>query len=321
MNQTLVQLGNAGLIPVIKIEDAAKAVPLAGALIRGGLAVAEVTFRTACAPEAIAAIAKEYPDMLVGAGTVLSVEQVKKAVDSGSKYIVAPGFNPRVVEYCVKNSIPVTPGCSTPSDMEAAIELGLDVVKFFPAEPSGGLAMLKALSAPYSQLKFIPTGGIDEKNLQSYLAFDKILACGGSFMVKDDYIKSGDFDKIEELTAKAVLLVQGFGLGHIGINSEGNDDAVRDAKIISAMFGLTVKDGNSSTFAGELIEFMKGNGRGEKGHIAISTLSCERAVAYLAKMGIEMDESSIKMNAKGSINAIYCKELFCGFGLHLLRRA
>lgn len=192
-----------------------KQVPLAKALCKGGIPVAEITFRTAQAEEAIKRVVKEVPEMLTGAGTVLSVEQVKKAVAAGAQFIVAPGYNAKVVEYCVENNIPVVPGCNNPSDIERALELGLEVVKFFPAEASGGLATIKALAAPYGNVKFMPTGGVNAKNIKEYLAFDKIVACGGSWMVKEDLIKAGDFDKITELAKEAVESMLEFKLAHI----------------------------------------------------------------------------------------------------------
>ena len=204
MHEVLKQISKIGIVPVIKIEDPAKAIPLAKALCDGGLPIAEVTFRTACAKQAIAAIAKEVPQMLVGAGTVLTTQQVDEAVEAGAKFIVSPGLNPTVVKYCVSKNIPITPGCANPSDVEQALECGLEVVKFFPAEAAGGIAMIKAMSAPYGGIKFIPTGGINAKNLNDYLSFGKILACGGSWMVKEDLINNDEFDKITALTKEAV---------------------------------------------------------------------------------------------------------------------
>jgi len=208
MHTILKEIGRLGLVPVIVIEDAANAIPLSKALIEGGLPVAEVTFRTKAAKESIEKISKEFPEMLLGAGTVLSTDQVKSAVDAGAKYIVSPGLNPKVVEYCLANEIPITPGIATPSEIERALEFGLDVVKYFPAEPLGGLNYLKAVSAPYGDLKFIPTGGISEANLLSYLKYSKILACGGSWMVKGDLIAANDFAKIKAMTSAAVELVK-----------------------------------------------------------------------------------------------------------------
>ena len=206
--ELLKQIECMGILPVIKLNDAKDAVPLAKALCEGGLPCAEVTFRTDAAKESIAAMTKAYPKMLVGAGTVLNAEQVDEAVEAGAKFIVSPGLNPTIVKYCIEKNIPITPGVATPSEMEQAIELGLNLVKFFPAEPSGGLAMINAVAAPYTMLKFMPTGGINPTNVKDYLNSDKIFACGGSWMVKGNLINNGDFDKIKELTKEAVNIVK-----------------------------------------------------------------------------------------------------------------
>ena len=208
MNETLKKIGETGIIPVVVLNRVADAEPLAESLIKGGLPCAEVTFRTDAAEESIRAIAKKFPEMFVGAGTVLTVEQADRAVDAGAKFIVSPGLNPKVVEHCLKKNYPITPGIMTPSELEIALGFGLDVVKFFPAENAGGLKMIKAISAPYTMMKFMPTGGINTTNVRDYLACDKILACGGSWMVKGDLINAGDFAKIEELTKEAAAIVK-----------------------------------------------------------------------------------------------------------------
>ena len=207
MQNVLEKLEILKIIPVVAIHHAQDAPVLAESLCEGGLPCAEITFRTDAAAESIQAMAKRG-DILVGAGTVLKVDQVKEAVDSGAEFIVSPGFNPKVVEYCVKNNIPVTPGVSNPTDIEMALEFDLEVLKFFPAEAFGGLKTLKAISAPYGMVRFIPTGGINTKNFLDYLSFSKILACGGSWMVKSNLISEGRFDEIKQLTREAVALVK-----------------------------------------------------------------------------------------------------------------
>ena len=208
MNDTLKQIGSTGIVPVVVLNKVSDAEPLAQSLVNGGLPCAEVTFRTDAAEESICAISKKFPDMLVGAGTVLSIEQVDRAIGAGAKFIVSPGLNPKVVEYCIKNNYPVCPGIMTPTELEVALGFGLDVVKFFPAENAGGLKMIKAMSAPYTMMKFMPTGGINATNVRDYLACDKILACGGSWMVKGDLINAGRFDEIERLTREAADIVK-----------------------------------------------------------------------------------------------------------------
>lgn len=319
MNDILVKIGQYGIVPVVKIDNANDAVPLGKALIEGGLPVAEITFRTAAAKEAIENISKELPEILVGAGTVLSVEQVKQAVDAGAKFIVSPGFNPEVVKYCVDNNIPITPGCSNPTDIEMALGYGLEVVKFFPAESFGGLGTLKAMSAPYGSIKFIPTGGINENNLNDYLSFNKVLACGGSWMVKDDLIKSGKFETITAMTKEAVKLMLGFNLAHIGINMPDADSSMEVTNKFADAFGFSVKEGNSSNFAGTGIEVNKSIGLGKNGHIAIRTNNINRAIAYLQARGIEVDMSTAKGPANAMI-AVYLKDDFGGYAVHLLQK-
>lgn len=202
-----------GVVPVVVLEDAKDALPLAEALIEGGLPCAEVTFRTEAAEESIRRMSEKYPDMLVGAGTVLTIEQVDRAVKAGAKFIVSPGFDPEIVDYCLSKDIPVFPGCITPSEVAQAAKRGMKVVKFFPAEQAGGVSMIKAMVAPYTMMKFMPTGGINAKNLKEYLEYDKILCCGGSWMVKGDMIRSGAFDKIKELTKEAVELAAAIRAG------------------------------------------------------------------------------------------------------------
>ena len=202
------EISNIGIIPVIKINDATKAAPLAKALIDGGLNAAEVTFRTAAAEDAIRAIANAYPDMLVGAGTVLTIEQAQRALDAGAKFIVSPGFNPKVVKWCLDNGVTPLPGCTTPSEIEQALELGLKVVKFFPADVYGGIKAIKALSAPFGQVKFLPTGGVSEANLYEFAANKSVIAVGGSWVCKKDDIINHDWEKITTLSSNAVRIIK-----------------------------------------------------------------------------------------------------------------
>jgi len=197
-----------GVVPVVVLEDVKDAKPLAEALCEGGLPCAEVTFRTAAAEDSIREMSKAFPEMLVGAGTVLTTEQVDRAVAAGAKFIVGPGFDPEIVDYCIGKGIPVFPGCVTPTEVSQLVKRGLRVAKFFPAAQYGGVATIKALSAPFVGLKFMPTGGVNAKNLREFLSCDAIVACGGSWMVKSDLIRAGDFAKVKELTKEAVTLVK-----------------------------------------------------------------------------------------------------------------
>jgi 2-dehydro-3-deoxyphosphogluconate aldolase/(4S)-4-hydroxy-2-oxoglutarate aldolase len=199
-------LGKIGIVPVIKIDNPLDAVPLARAIQTGGIPCVEITFRTAAAEESLRRIAAELPQALLGAGTVLTTEQIDRAVGAGAQFIVTPGFNPRVVAHALKRGVPILPGCSTPTDIEQALEFGLEAVKFFPAEQSGGLDYLKAVAAPYFQARFVPTGGISGANLGKYLGFGPVLACGGSWMAKEDLIRAGDFAGISALCAEAVTI-------------------------------------------------------------------------------------------------------------------
>lgn len=206
MGEVAEKIQKMGVVPVVVLNDAKDAAPLAKALCGGGLPCAEVTFRTDAAEESIRMMTTEYPEMFVGAGTVLTIDQVDRAVNAGAKFIVSPGFDPEIVDYCLEKNIPVFPGCITPSEVAQAVKRGLKIVKFFPAEQFGGVATIKAMAAPYVGLKFMPTGGVSAKNLKEYLACKPIVACGGSWMVKKDLIEAGEFDKIRELTKEAVSL-------------------------------------------------------------------------------------------------------------------
>ena len=203
MENMIEEFQKLGVIPVVVLEDAKDALPLAEALVKGGLPCAEVTFRTEAAAESIRLMSEKYPEMLVGAGTVLTTEQVDLAVKAGARFIVSPGFDPEIVDYCLKKNIPVFPGCVTPSEVAQAVKRGLKVVKFFPAEQAGGIAMIKAMAAPYHNIRFMPTGGIGPGNLKDYLSCDKILCCGGSWMVKGELIRNGEFEKIRDLVKEA----------------------------------------------------------------------------------------------------------------------
>lgn len=320
MNQALQNISKMGIVPVIKLDRAEDAAPLAKALCDGGLPCAEVTFRTDAAEESIKIMRKNHPDMLIGAGTVITTEQVDKAMAAGATFIVSPGLNPKIVKYCVDKGYPITPGCTNPSDIEAAIELGLEVVKFFPAEAAGGLNMIKSLAAPYVNMKFMPTGGINAKNLTSYLDFPKIIACGGSWMVNEELINAGEFDKIRDLTREAVNLMLGFELRHVGINTANETEADTVATSFEKLFGFTKNAGTSSIFAGRAIEVMKSPYLGAHGHIAIQTNYIERAVFHLEMQGFTFDMDTAKYNKKGNMTAVYFKGEFGGFAVHLVQK-
>jgi len=208
MTKLLEELGHLGVVPVVKVERPEHAVNLGRALLAGGLPCAEITFRTAAAEEAIRLISSSLSEIIVGAGTVLSVDQADRAVSAGARFIVSPGFNPKVVDWCLQNEIPVTPGVATPTEIDMALDKGLEILKFFPAEALGGIVMLKAIAAPYGGVKFIPTGGINQDNLADYLAQPSVLCCGGSWLVKANLISAGRFDEITQLTRDAISVVR-----------------------------------------------------------------------------------------------------------------
>lgn len=318
MHETLKTLSAIGIVPVIAIDDASKAVDLCLALEKGGLPAAEITFRTAAGEEAIRQVAANCPQIVVGAGTVLNVEQARRAIDAGARYIVSPGYSDEVVAFCQAQGIPVLPGCTNASDMTRAVNAGLEVVKFFPAEASGGVAFLKNL-APVFPLKFMPTGGVNAKNLLDYLSFDRIVACGGTWMVKKDLINGEKWDEITRLSREAVSIMLGYRLHHVGINCDASEDAVRDAQLLCSLFGFELKDGHSSAFAGSGVEFMKPPFRGQRGHIAIGVNSVDRAVYHLQQQGVEFDETTRKPDEKGRTKVIYMKNEIAGFALHLMQ--
>lgn len=313
------QLSLAGLVPVIKVEDAADAVPLCKALSDGGLPVAEITFRSDAAEEAIRRVHAELPEVILGAGTVLTREQVDRAVNAGATYIVSPGLNADIVKYCQEKGVPIVPGCANPSDIEVALSLGLKTVKFFPAEALGGLPLIKAMAAPYGNVTFLPTGGVNEKNLNEYLSFSKVVACGGSWMVPSDAVNAKDWKRIENLTRSAVTLMLGLELKHVGINSGSPENAAKEAELLFKLLGWPVKDGNSSMFVGEGFELMKKPFRGTHGHIAIACNSIRRARWHLERRGFTFDDASAAVK-DGKLKAIYMNEEIAGFAFHLFQK-
>lgn len=315
----LEKLSLAGLVPVIAINDPDDAVPLCKALSEGGLPVAEITFRTAAAEESIRRVHEELPNVLLCAGTVLTKDQVDRAVAAGAAAIVSPGLSPEIVEYCVEKGIPCCPGTANPSDVQIAIRCGLKAVKLFPAEAVGGLNLIKAMAPVYPDMKFMPTGGVNEKNMLDYLAFDKILCCGGSWMCPKDAIANKEWDKITALTRSAVDKMLGFELRHVGINCENAEESMAVTKKIAALMGWPIKEGNSSNFAGVGFEMMKKMGRGKNGHIAIGTNSVARAKWHLEQRGFKFIEDSAVVK-NGKLTAIYLEDEIGGFAFHLVQK-
>lgn len=315
----LKRLAGAGVVPVVVLEDAAQAVPAAKALVAGGIDVMEITFRTAAARDSIAAVAKECPEMLVGAGTVITLEQCKTAVEAGAKFIVAPGYCEEVVAWCVENGVAVTPGCVTPTEIMRAMSHGLKVIKFFPANVYGGLTAMKSLAGPFGGIKFIPTGGVNGKNVGEYISAPFIHAVGGSWVCTKADIAAGNFDKITALCREAREAILGFEVAHIGVNCPGEAAADEVCGKLGKYFGFETKKGNSSNFATPSIEVMKSMYLGKNGHIAIRTNSIDVALAELEKRGFRADMSTAKYKGEQMV-AVYFKEEIGGFALHLLQK-
>ncbi|MDO4572963.1 MAG: bifunctional 4-hydroxy-2-oxoglutarate aldolase/2-dehydro-3-deoxy-phosphogluconate aldolase, partial [Clostridia bacterium] len=299
MDQIFEEIRLNGLVPVLKFQKASDAAPTCEALRRGGLNVAEITFRTDAAEASIQAVCRAMPDMLVGAGTVTRIEQAERAVAAGARFIVAPGFNPRIVSWCVEHGVAVLPGVSSPSEIEAAMEFGLQYLKFFPAEALGGVRFIKALRGPYSGVSFVPTGGVSEENLLEYLSTPGVAACGGSWMVPAAAIENGEYDAVAALVRRAVLKMLDFRFAHVGVNTEEEGKALAAADRYARLFGFAVKAGGSSVMAGGALEFTKTHFPGEHGHIGIQTADIGRAKHFLGRAGVEFDEASAKTDAKG----------------------
>jgi 2-dehydro-3-deoxyphosphogluconate aldolase/(4S)-4-hydroxy-2-oxoglutarate aldolase len=320
MDEIMNVIEGYGIVPVVRIERAADALPLGKALLAGGLPLAEITFRTAAAEEVIRTLTEGMPELIVGAGTVLTTGQAQKAILAGARFIVSPGFNPKVVSFCCEQGVPVIPGVNSPTQIEAAMECGLGVMKFFPAEESGGAAFLKAVASPYEGIKFIPTGGINTANLVSYLALKNVLACGGSWMVKGELIAAGKFEEITRLTAEAVRILLGFELSHVGINEENAENAGKSAEIFSRLFHFPVLEGPTSLFVGKReIEIQKGSGRGEHGHLAFATNDVARALFHLKRQGVRPIAGTEK-EQDGKTIFVYLDREIAGFAIHLRQK-
>lgn len=318
MSDLMKKISSIGIVPVIALDNVEDAAPLAKALCKGGLPVAEVTYRTACAHDAMIEMKKACPEIIVGAGTVLTKEQVDSALDAGAEFIVSPGLNPEIVKYCQSKNVPILPGCANASDIEAALSLGLDIVKFFPAEPLGGLPMIKALAAPYTTVKFMPTGGVSAKNINDYLGFEKIVACGGTWMVDKAALKNKDFAKIEALTKEAVHTMLNIRIKHIGINCS-NQEGPQVAQQFAHLFGGDVKETSKGFFGSDFVEVMNEDcAMGTHGHIAMGVNSAQRAMHYFLALGYTFDESTAAYDAHGNLKFIYFKEEIGGFRIHLI---
>ena len=314
----LKRLAQSGVVPVVVLEDAKDAVPTAKAMLAGGIDVMEITFRTAAAADSIKAVAQECPDMVIGAGTVINLEQCKLAVECGAKFIVSPGYDEETVAWCCDNGIPVTPGCVTPTEIMMALKHGLKVLKFFPANVYGGLSAIKSLAGPFGGVKFIPTGGVNAQNLAEFISSPYIHAVGGSWICPKADIAAGNFDKITALCKEARKTLLGFEVAHIGINTPDADASMDVCKAFNDAFDFNIKQGNSSNFASTGVEVMKTMFKGANGHIAIRTNKMIPAIAEMERRGYELDMDSVK--DKDNIKAVYFKNEIGGFAVHLLQK-
>lgn len=319
MSGVIERISAIGIMPVItKIESVEDCDALAGALKAGGIPAMEITFRMEGADRYIRRAREKHPDMMIGAGTVVTIEQADQAIAAGAQFIVAPGLNPEIVRYCQGKGIDIIPGVATPSEVELAMSLGIRTVKFFPAEQNGGIAAIKAICGPYSGITFMPTGGLNLNNLADYFAFDRIVACGGTYML-GSHLAKREWKEITELCHKSVQTMLGLKLTHVGVNTGTEEAARTTAHTLADLLRLDVaKDGASSVFVDRYVEVMKSNYLGQHGHIAFSTPSIERAVRYYKAIGVEFNEDSAKRAANGKLNAIYFKEEIGGFAIHLV---
>lgn len=312
-------MAESGIVPVVVLEDAKDAVSTAKALLAGGIRVMEITFRTAAAEASIKAVAEGCPDIVVGAGTIITLEQCKIAIAAGAKFIVAPGFDGEVVDYCIENNVPITPGCVTPTEIMMALKKGLHLLKYFPANVYGGLKGLKSLSAPFGSVKFIPTGGVSNDNVSEFAAAPFVQAVGGSWICPKADISAGNFEKITKLCREARKALLGYELAHVGINCEDAQASMEVCEALNSAFGFEIRSGNSSNFAGACVEVMKSQYLGCHGHIAVRTSSIPCALADLAERGFEADISTAKYKGERLI-AIYLKNEIGGFAIHLLQK-
>ena len=308
-----------GIVPVVVLEDANWAIPTAEALLKGGINVMEITFRTEAAADCIRAVSRECPDMLVGAGTIVNLEQCRCAVECGARFIVSPGFCADVVDWCLERGVAVVPGCVSPSEIMMALERGLHVLKFFPADVYGGLEAMKSLGGPFGGVKFIPTGGINDQNIGKIIAAPFVHAVGGSWICPKAEIANGNYCRITELCIQARKKMLGYELGHIGINLPDTEACDTVCNDLADAFGFGIHNGETANFLDGQFEVLKHFYRGAHGHIAIRTNSVVCAAADLEKKGYQLDMSTAGYSG-GRLRIVYLEKEFGGFALHLLQK-
>lgn len=320
MSDIFEQISEYGIVPLVTLDDPNDAVPLARALVKGGIPIAEVTFRTAAGGEAIKRMAKEVPEIIVGSGTVHDIDHAKETVDNGGKFVITPGFNAKVVDWCVKNNVPVCPGTVVPSDIEEAMNFGLKVVKFFPAEAYGGIETLKALAGPFGAMKFVPTGGVGLHNLRDYLDLPNVAAVGGSFVPPPALVKAKDWDGVARACQQIKGKVFDFTVGHVGINANTLDNATNVTNRIIELFETDKRETDGAFFSGNLVEVMKTPFLGTHGHVCVDTRDLERAIKMLKRKGVEFDDDNTFYDAKGRMVTAYLKGEIGGFAWHIRRK-
>ena len=314
MDKILEKIREYGVIPLVTLDDPQDAYVLGRALTDCSLPIVEITFRSGAAEEAIRILRSTYPDMLVGAGTVLDADMAERAIKAGAQFVLAPGMNPGMIEYCLAEEIPVFPGCMTPTDLGQAQNLGLKVVKIFPFMQLGGIPMLKAISAPFGKMEFLATGGINDENLASSLAFPRMAACGGSWLIKKEKLRKGDLEGLKSDINRTLTAMLGLRFAHLGINY-----GMEAAKTLEQILNVQTLWGQTSGFTGDYVEAVKTAGQGKNGHIAVGTCDIGRAIFYLQRKGFGIQTESVKKNEAGHILAAYLKEDAGGFAVHLLQ--
>lgn len=315
MKNVFERISEYGIVPLVTLDDPKDAVPLGRALLDGGIPIAEVTFRTAAGGESIKQMARELPDLIVGAGTVHDVEHVKITVDNGGKFVITPGFNHEVVKYCTDNNIPVCPGTVVPSDIEEAMNLGLSTVKFFPAEAYGGINTLKALAGPFGRIKFVPTGGVNLNNLQDYLNLPNVAAVGGSFIPPSKLVKAKDWAGITSLCHEIMAKVFDFSVARVGLSApEGEAKGISEQ--VARIFGRESQDLGGSYLNCGLLEVAKG---GNGGFVTVRTRDLPRALALFERKGVAVDQGSAKKDDRGQVTSVSLKDKIGGLEFRLMQ--
>lgn len=317
----LERIGNAGLVPVIVFDNAEDAVPTARALLNGGLDIMEITMRTSAGIQAIKNVRANEPGVLVGAGTVLTLEKCKECVEAGAQFIVSPGTDMRIVEWCLEHGVVVLPGCVTTTEIQLALAAGVKIVKFFPADLYGGVRAMATLEGPFrfTGIKFIPTGGVNNDNLSEYVNKSFIHAVGGGWLCNPADISSHNFSNITETVKKAIDILLGFEITHVGINQKTPVESLNTCRQFNKAFHFPIVEGTASNFVSPAIEVLKSKYLGTHGHLAVKTNNIQRGIYYLGKRGIEVDMETAKYNGDDMV-AVYLKDEIGGFAVHLLKK-